>query len=72
MECPKCGFENREGVKFCEECGAGQDLICPNCSAKVPPDRKFCGDCGHDLRKLRESPPIDYAAPKSYTPKFLA
>ncbi|UCF86330.1 MAG: zinc-ribbon domain-containing protein, partial [Desulfobacteraceae bacterium] len=22
MKCPKCHSENREGVKFCEECGS--------------------------------------------------
>jgi len=22
MKCPKCQFDNREGAKFCEECGA--------------------------------------------------
>ena len=23
MRCPHCAFENREGVRFCEECGRG-------------------------------------------------
>ena len=22
MKCPNCQFENREGAKFCKECGA--------------------------------------------------
>jgi hypothetical protein len=22
MKCPQCQFENREGAKFCKECGA--------------------------------------------------
>ncbi len=72
MICPQCQSENREGVKFCEDCGARMDVECPNCKAKVPPGKKFCGDCGHDLRKLKEAPPIDYQQPRSYTPKFLA
>jgi class 3 adenylate cyclase/tetratricopeptide (TPR) repeat protein len=32
----------------------------------------FCDECGHDLVKPEEAPPIDYAKPQSYTPKFLA
>lgn len=72
MHCPKCQFENREGVKFCEECGAVLDLICPNCSAKIPPDRKFCGECGFKLNEPLQAPTIDYSEPQSYTPKFLA
>jgi class 3 adenylate cyclase/tetratricopeptide (TPR) repeat protein len=72
MKCPKCQFDNREGVKFCEKCGAKMELVCPNCGAEVPLDRQFCGECGHDLRKPKEAPPIDYSEPQSYTPKFLA
>jgi len=49
MKCPKCKFENREGIKFCEECGAKVELKCPKCGAEIPPGRKFCGECGHDL-----------------------
>jgi class 3 adenylate cyclase/tetratricopeptide (TPR) repeat protein len=72
MQCPKCRFENREGVKFCEGCGAKLELICPECSAAVPLDRSFCGECGHDLREPKEAPRIHYDQPLSYTPKFLA
>lgn len=50
MECPECQFENREGVKFCEECGAKFDLECPACKAIVPPEKKFCGECGYNLK----------------------
>jgi class 3 adenylate cyclase/tetratricopeptide (TPR) repeat protein len=49
MKCPKCQFENREGIKFCEECGAKIELKCPKCGAEVPLGRKFCGECGQDL-----------------------
>jgi class 3 adenylate cyclase len=72
MKCPKCRFENREGVKFCEECGANFELRCPNCTASVPPGRKFCGECGFKLTEPSETPSIDYSEPQSYTPKFLA
>jgi len=72
MKCPKCQSDNREGVKFCEECGAKLELVCPNCGANIPLSKKFCGECGHDRTKAEAAPPIDYTQPQSYTPKFLA
>ena len=72
MKCSECQFDNREGVKFCEECGAKLDLKCPNCDANIPPGRKFCGECGLKLTEPSEIPSIDYLEPQSYTPKFLA
>ena len=53
MHCPKCQFENREGVEFCEECGAKLELECPSCLAKIPLGRKFCGKCGHNLESAK-------------------
>jgi predicted amidophosphoribosyltransferase len=50
MKCPKCQFENRERIKFCEGCGAKMELECPKCGAEIPLGRKFCGECGHDLK----------------------
>ncbi len=58
MQCPKCQFENREGVDFCEECGAKLELECPNCEAKIPLGRKFCGKCGYALRESTEPPSL--------------
>ncbi|UCG66556.1 MAG: zinc-ribbon domain-containing protein, partial [Deltaproteobacteria bacterium] len=56
MKCPKCQFDNREGVKFCEGCGAKMELMCPNCGAQIPLDRHFCGECGQKLDKAQEVP----------------
>ncbi len=71
MKCQKCGSDNREGVKFCEECGAKLELECPACKAKLPLGKKFCGECGHALKEPTETPAIDYSKPQIYTPKFL-
>jgi class 3 adenylate cyclase/tetratricopeptide (TPR) repeat protein len=49
MNCPKCQSENRDEIKFCEQCGAKMELECPNCKAKIPLGKKFCGECGHTL-----------------------
>jgi class 3 adenylate cyclase/tetratricopeptide (TPR) repeat protein len=52
MKCPKCQSENRDGIKFCEQCGAKMELECPNCKATIPLGKKFCGDCGQHLEPL--------------------
>jgi class 3 adenylate cyclase/tetratricopeptide (TPR) repeat protein len=72
MKCPKCQFENREGAKFCKECGAKLELACPECGTIYFSDSKFCDDCGCDLRKSVKVSVVDYTQPQSYTPKFLA
>ena len=59
MKCPKCQSENREGIKFCEDCGAKFELQCPACQAKVPLGKNFCGECGHNLDSPVEAPPKD-------------
>ncbi|NTV35210.1 MAG: zinc-ribbon domain-containing protein, partial [Deltaproteobacteria bacterium] len=64
MKCANCRTENREGMKFCEQCGAKLERQCPNCKAKIPPGSKFCGECGHDLSALKQAPSIDYDRPQ--------
>jgi class 3 adenylate cyclase/tetratricopeptide (TPR) repeat protein len=49
MTCPSCGHENREGRKFCSECGTALALACPSCGAANEPGEKFCGECGTAL-----------------------
>jgi class 3 adenylate cyclase len=61
MKCPKCESENREGVNFCEECGARFELVCPSCKAKIPLGKKFCGECGQNLTLLSEQAPKEFS-----------
>src|SRR5215831_11273227 len=49
MNCGSCGFDNPEGTKFCEECGAKLVRACPSCGHEVRPTAKFCGECGTTL-----------------------
>ncbi len=49
MRCSKCNGENREGRKFCSECGAPMALGCPQCGATNEPGEKFCVECGTTL-----------------------
>src|SRR4051812_32378038 len=72
MQCPQCQFDNRESIRFCEECGAKLEQVCPACGAAVPPGRKFCGECGERLTAASLTPKPVAPAPETYTPKHLA
>jgi len=52
LTCPSCGYQNPEGVKFCQECGTKlgpAKLVCPGCGQENPPGTRFCGGCGQKL-----------------------
>jgi class 3 adenylate cyclase len=49
MRCSKCGADNRDGRKFCTECGSAHAAKCPRCGAAIEPAEKFCGECGGAL-----------------------
>lgn len=75
MKCVACQSENRDGVKFCEECGTHIAVACPRCDSRIPVGKKFCGECGQKLAAEKADRPerkIDYSRPDSYTPKFMA
>ena len=57
MKCPKCQFENPEGIKFCVECGAKFQIICPQCQYANAPTFKFCSECGHNLTQPSKPSP---------------
>jgi hypothetical protein len=49
MECPRCAVQNREGRRFCAECGAPLALPCPSCGFSNEPGENFCGGCAASL-----------------------
>ena len=49
MRCLRCHADNRDGIRFCEECGAKLEQACPACGTMLPPGRKFCGACGQPI-----------------------
>src|SRR5262245_48625184 len=69
MKCPRCNAENRDGLKFCEDCGARLAVACVQCGAEITPGKKFCGSCGNPVAVRHGA---RFATPESYTPKLLA
>jgi class 3 adenylate cyclase len=49
MKCAKCGADNRESAKFCNECAAPIEASCPNCGSRNKPRAKFCDECGTSI-----------------------
>jgi hypothetical protein len=49
MRCSSCGNDDREGRKFCAQCGQPVKLACPSCDAPNEPQAGFCGDWGAAL-----------------------
>jgi class 3 adenylate cyclase/tetratricopeptide (TPR) repeat protein len=72
MQCPRCQANNREGRRFCAECGASLALPCAACGFSNEPGEKFCGGCGLPLTSVRRTPEPRLSSPQSYTPKHLA
>jgi chemotaxis protein histidine kinase CheA len=65
--CSHCGTQNRDGSKFCNNCGARlvpeSGLRCPMCSTPNPVENVFCSNCGARLVPL-----IAAALPETKTP----
>jgi hypothetical protein len=63
MRCGKCGKDNREGRRFCAECGAALAVKCAACGVSNEPDEKFCGGCGAPLAAGGGAAPANQAPP---------
>jgi len=83
MKCLSCQFDNREGAKFCKECGGKLEAACPSCGHTYTPGDKFCDECGHNLALVEEPTPkeisydekltkIQRYLPKGLTEKILS
>ncbi len=69
MTCPRCHAENRDGLRFCEDCGSRLTLTCAQCGGELAPGKRFCGSCGTPAAGQSAA---RTASPESYTPKHLA
>ena len=56
MRCSACGFDNRDGAKFCIECGVRFPSRCARCGFENTPTAKFCSECGAPLQSDTSSP----------------
>lgn len=71
INCQKCGTENLDSSKFCDECGHNllQNLSCSKCGQTFKPDAKFCAECGAktypDFDKKQENSSLDSFSKKS-------
>jgi Double zinc ribbon len=73
MQCPGCGFQNPDGMRFCGKCGASIGVTCARCRFENPPGFEFCGECGAPLASSqRADSPLRVLEPRFYTPKHLA
>src|SRR5499427_1669216 len=50
VRCAKCGAENPEGLKFCEQCAAPFKQLCAKCGFENSPAARFCGECAAPLK----------------------
>ena len=69
MTCPRCRAACRDGIRFCESCGAALAATCHQCGAAVRAGASFCGACGVSVAAARAD---RFASPGSYTPPHLA
>ncbi len=49
MRCSKCGVENRQAARFCDDCGSPLQPQCGSCGALNRLAAKFCDGCGASL-----------------------
>ena len=70
MQCARCRADNREGRRFCGECGLPLPTSCPFCGFSNEGNEKFCGGCGRVLIAGADEP--KFRSPEAYTPPYLA
>jgi class 3 adenylate cyclase/tetratricopeptide (TPR) repeat protein len=72
MSCPRCGYENPHGARFCGECAQPlvEPLRCPKCGASNPNEQKFCNTCAGPLGGAASRQAGN--EPAKYTPRHLA
>ncbi|MFQ5417296.1 MAG: protein kinase [Myxococcota bacterium] len=65
IRCPSCGQENRQGRRFCAQCGVRFHPVCGSCGARNEAGERFCGECGTPLEARGAAATASSAAPVS-------
>lgn len=52
MECPNCHNTNKDGRKYCKNCGRQLVFFCVRCGFANDMDDSFCGGCGINLEDM--------------------
>ena len=68
MHSPSCGFENPDGLKFCNECGTTLRVPCAQCGFANQPLAKFCGECEAVLASRARASTVPSLVPRLYAP----
>ena len=70
--CPKCGFQNPQTSKFCNNCGTTMQpaaqaqaatVKCPKCGTENPTTAKFCVNCGNAMQATVKCPKCETEVP---------
>jgi class 3 adenylate cyclase/tetratricopeptide (TPR) repeat protein len=69
VTCSRCHASNRDGLRFCESCGAALSALCPQCAAPIVGGARFCGACGASFAPASAD---RFDSPADYTPPYLA
>ncbi|MEH7223209.1 RDD family protein [Bacillus sp. JJ1566] len=76
MQCSKCNHQEKDGVKFCTNCGekleAPKEIkpvlnFCPGCGTKREHDTNFCMNCGFNFSEQKGAPQETAATVQSST-----
>jgi class 3 adenylate cyclase/predicted ATPase len=55
MQCPSCGFDNTDEMRFCGQCATSLSPCCPQCGFQNPSGFNFCGQCATPLAEQTSS-----------------
>ncbi len=55
ISCPRCKANNRQGRRYCAECGATLPQPCLECGFSNEPGERFCGGCGVALEDAKQT-----------------
>jgi class 3 adenylate cyclase/tetratricopeptide (TPR) repeat protein len=66
--CSSCSAENKQGAKFCRECGTPLVSRCPECGEPCEAGQRFCDECGASLADVADRPAVARPAPAATPP----